>query len=328
MKEMLAVLERFAPSRGRPVFVLLAVLVLLVVLDRGEGFLLRVPTVFSVMQLFATLGLVALGLGIAMMMKEFDLSVAGSFALAGVVAVRTGADYPLLGILCGTAVGLCAGTMQAGLVLILRLPAVAISLGGLLILLGLTYVLAAGGNVSFANPAASRWMQAYALGEWISNRGLIVVLIYAVAVFVFAFTRAGRDLIACGSNRGGARLAGVNTSLFFIAAFAASGGLAALAGAMLAYSLGGASAIGLSDVLVPGAAAAILGGVSLKGGQGRPFGIACGVLTWCALRSGLSAVGVNAFMLDTFAGAILLLVAILDSSFMATLSVSLRNRRR
>jgi len=61
----------------------------------------------------------------------------------------------------------------------------------------------------------------------------------------------------------------------------------------------------LSDVIAPAAAGAILGGVSLGGGSGRPLGIAAGALTLAVLRSGLNAVGAPPFVNDIAMGAVL-----------------------
>ena len=89
--------------------------------------------------------------------------------------------------------------------------------------------------------------------------------------------------------------------------------LAALAGSLLSYSLAAASPVALADTLVPAAAAAIIGGVSLSGGKGTPIGIAGGVLVLAVLRSGLTAIGVPPFAHDIVTGAVLLAVALLDA---------------
>ena len=82
------------------------------------------------------------------------------------------------------------------------------------------------------------------------------------------------------------------------------------------WPLSSARPSGLSDVLVPAAAAAILGGVSLVGGTGTPLGIAAGVLTLTVLRSGLNAIAAPPFAHDLATGLILLVVAISDASFL------------
>jgi ribose/xylose/arabinose/galactoside ABC-type transport system permease subunit len=55
--------------------------------------------------------------------------------------------------------------------------------------------------------------------------------------------------------------------------------ITALGGGLLSYGLAAASPMALADTLVPGAAAAILGGVSLSGGKGRPLGSPA--VCWC-----------------------------------------------
>ena len=120
-------------------------------------------------------------------------------------------------------------------------------------------------------------------------------------------------MIATGSDRRAARIAGLNTDRVVIGVFAASGGCAALAGVLLSYSLGAASPVALADVLATAAAAAIVGGVSVVGGRGSPMGIAAGVLTLCILRSGLSAIGVEPAVHDLVTGFILIAIAFLDA---------------
>ena len=141
-----------------------------------------------------------------------------------------------------------------------------------------------------------------------------------------AHTRLGRDIIAMGSDRRADMIAGVDTDHLLVGVFVVSGMLTALSGALLSYSLAAASPSGLSDVLVPAAAAAILGGVSLGGGTGRPLGIAAGVLILCLLRSGLNALGVSPYVHDIGTGTALFAVAILDAPALVRRVTALRLR--
>ena len=84
----------------------------------------------------------------------------------------------------------------------------------------------------------------------------------------------------------------------------------------MSYSLASASPSGLSDVIPPAAAAAILGGISLGGGVGRPLGIAIGVLSLASLRAGMNAIGAPPFVNDIEMGVILLAVAIIDGPYL------------
>jgi len=301
---------------ARPFVIMAGALVVLALMDRGTGYFFSVGTVYSVMQLFATLGLVALGLGLSMLVREFDLSVASIVGLAGSIAVITGVAHPWLGVLLGVGAGALSGTLQGLIMTRLGLSSVGVTLGGLLTLQGITYVLTANQTVSYPNMAVALGLNA-PIAHLLSVRSVAALTVFVVAALVMTFTHIGRDIIATGSDRRASRIAGLNTDRVIIGVFAASGASAALAGVLLDYSLGAASPVALADVLAPAAAAAIVGGVSVVGGRGGPMGIAAGVLTLCILRSGLSAIGVPPYVHDLVTGAILLVIAILDAPDLA-----------
>jgi ribose/xylose/arabinose/galactoside ABC-type transport system permease subunit len=296
----------------RPFTVMAGSIVLLALMDRGTGFFFSVGTVFSVMQLFATFGLVALGLGLSILIREFDLSVAGIVGLAGCVAVMTGATNPWLGLVAGVGAGLISGVVQGVIMTRLHLSSVGVTLGGLLTLQGLTYVLTDNKTIAYPNISVALELNAPIAGL-ISVRSAACLAVFVLAAVVMTYTHIGRDVIATGSDRRAARIAGLNTDRVVIGVFAASGASSALAGVLLSYSLGAASPVALADVLATAAAAAIVGGVSVVGGRGSPMGIAAGVLTLCILRSGLSAIGVEPAVHDLVTGFILIAIAFLDA---------------
>jgi ribose/xylose/arabinose/galactoside ABC-type transport system permease subunit len=268
--------------------------------------------VFSVMQLFATFGLVALGLGLSILIREFDLSVAGIVGLAGCIAVMTGAIHPWLGVLLGVGAGVLSGVLQGLIMTRLHLSSVGVTLGGLLTLQGITYVLTDNKTIGYPNIGVSLSLNA-PIGGLVSVRSAACLSVFVLAALLMHYTHIGRDVIATGSDRRASRIAGLNTDRVVIGVFAASGAVSALAGVLLSYSLGAASPVALADVLAPAAAAAIVGGVSVVGGRGSPLGIAAGVLTLCILRSGLSAIGVEPHVHDLVTGFILIAIAILDA---------------
>ena len=316
--------RRLSDPHLRPFGILFASAALLVVLDFGQGRVLSAATAFSALQTFATLGLVTLGLGLSMMIREFDLSVAGMVGMAGCIAVMTGGKQPLLGLLLALVVGLAGGIVQGLIMVWLRLGSVGVTLGGLLTFVGISFVLTESRAVEYPNLQVALALNDRIAGL-LSMRSLIAFAIFAAVAMVIGYTRLGRDIIAIGSHRQGALIAGVNVNALLVGTFAFSGTMAALSGALLSYSLASASPSGLSDVLVPAAAAAILGGVSLSGGTGRPLGIAAGVLTLSVLRAGLNALGVPPFVNDIATGVILLAVALLEGP---ELTRRLRSLRR
>jgi len=320
---MMRAAKQLLSDRVRPFTIMFGAIFVLALIDRGTGYFFSIGTIFSVMQLFATVGLVALGLGLSMLVREFDLSVSGAVGLAGCIAVTTGAGNPWLGVLLGVSAGTVSGVLQGLIMTRLRLSSVGVTLGGLLTLQGITYVLTGNQTISYPNMAVALGLNA-PIAHLLSVRSAAALAIFVIATLIMTYTHIGRDVIATGSDRRASRVAGLDTDRIIIGVFAASGASAALAGVLLSYSLGAASPVALADVLAPAAAAAIVGGVSVVGGRGSPMGIAAGVLTLCILRSGLSAIGVAPYVHDLVTGAILLVIAILDAPELAQRVVAWR----
>jgi ribose/xylose/arabinose/galactoside ABC-type transport system permease subunit len=301
--------------RYRPYVIFASVVLLLAIIDAGNDRFLTTVTAYSTLQSFSTFGLVALGLGLTMLIGEFDLSVAGVFGLAGCVALLTGSDDPWIGLVCGVGTGVAFGLVQGLIITSLNLGSVPVTLGGLLTASGLSYVVTHNQTLTFDNLDLAMALYAPIAGVF-SICSLVVLGIFALSAAIFGITRLGRDLIATGSDRKAATIAGVGVKRLVLGSLTFSGLMAGLGGVMLSFSLASASPAGLSDVLVPAAAAAILGGVSLAGGTGTPFGIIAGVLTLTVLRSGLNAVAAPPYAHDLVTGLILLAVAISDAPYL------------
>src|SRR3954465_9340779 len=99
----------------RPLFILAACIVGLAVVDPQD--FLTLATAASSLETFATIGLVALGLGLTMMIREFDLSVVGMYSMAGCIAVVMGGTHAWLGLACALAAGLAGGLGRGRLVM-------------------------------------------------------------------------------------------------------------------------------------------------------------------------------------------------------------------
>jgi ribose/xylose/arabinose/galactoside ABC-type transport system permease subunit len=269
-------------------------------------------TLFSVLQTFATIGLVALAVGLTIIAGEYDISCAGMFGMAGCLAVLTGGEHAWIGLLVAVLAGLLMGACQGIIIVRLRLPSVGVTLGGLLVFIGVSFVLTESRSINYPNLDVALALN-NPVGMVLSIRSLATIAVFALAAFIFTYTRLGPETSALGSNRQGAAIAGIAVDKMLIAIFSLSGMLSAFAGALVSYSLASASPSGVSDILVPATAAAILGGVSLSGGSGNPLGIAAGVLTLATLRSGLNAIEVPLYINDMATGAVLLVVALLDA---------------
>ncbi|MGD0023015.1 MAG: ABC transporter permease [Xanthobacteraceae bacterium] len=309
----------------RPLGLLAVCIIVLALADWGQGRFLSAATAFSTFEIFATIGPVALGLGLTMMIREFDLSVIGMFSMAGCIAVITGADSPWIGLALALAAGLAGGLAQGFIIVRLRLGSVGVTLGGLLVFTGIAAVLTENRSLPYDNMQLALALKTPLAGV-LSIRSVVALAIFAITAFIMAATRVGRDVIAIGSDRRAAMIAGVDVDGLMIGIFAFSSVCAALSGVLVSYSLASASVTAVSVIIVPAAAAAILGGVSLSGGTGRPLGIGVGVLVLAVLSTGFNAIGAPPYVNDIAMGAILLTVAILDGPYLMRRLSGLRRR--
>ena len=291
-----------------PVAILALMVAAMALIPAVSSYQVRVNNIYDVFQNFASLGLVALALGTTIIAGEFDLSVTSMYLLGGMVAVLTGASSPVAGVFCALAVAVAAGAIQGGLVAGLRLNSMPVTLGGYLILLGITYIIGNDKTVTYANYSVGLRLDQPILSVF-SIRSLVALGIFVLAAVILDFTRLGRDVRAVGGDRRASRIAGVRVARILVGVFVAAALMTSLSGAMLGYSLATASPTIALDQLTFAATAALLGGVALTGGRGSPLGIAAGVLALSILQELLGIVAAATYVQNLVTGALLVVVA-------------------
>jgi ribose transport system permease protein len=265
--------ERLVPAVSLPVVVVALACTPLMTGERLTTFDIR-----NGLQGFAQLGLLALGLGLTMIAREFDLSVVGTYALGGMLAVQTGQSSALLGVVVAVAAGTVIGVVQGGLIAWLRIPSLPVTLATYIALLGLTSAISGGLSKTYTNSEATLWVDRTMWGI-ASPRSLITLAAFLFAAIVLGGTKLGRELRAIGGDRRASRVAGVRVERTLVGLFAVSGALAALGGALLSYSYASANPNPGFQPLILSAVAVLLGGVSLAGGRGLPLGLLAGTLS-------------------------------------------------
>ena len=145
---------------------------------------------------------------------------------------------------------------------------------------------------------------------------LVVALMVSVALIlqiVASRTRFGRRVYAIGGNREAALLAGINVNRITFITFLIMGALYGLAGLVLASRLNGAPPGGAPFLELDAIAAAVIGGVSLRGGVGLVINALLGALLLAAINNGLSLMNVPTFYQLVVSGLILIIAVFLDS---------------
>jgi ribose transport system permease protein len=282
--------------------------------------------VYNALQGFAQLGLLALAIGITMIAGEFDLSVVGTYALGGMLAVQTGATSPALGVLVAVAAGAAVGALQGGLIARLRIPSIPVTLGTYIGLLGLTYTMSGGLSRTYPNSDATLWVDQTVAG-FFSPRSLLALAAFLIAALVLGGTKLGRELRAIGGDRRASRVAGVNVDRRIVGIFTASGALAALGGCLLCYSYASANPDPGLQPLILAAVAALLGGVSLAGGRGAPLGLLGGALSVALLTQIVAVTALPDYSTQLLYAALLGVIVAVESPGLHQTVARLRARR-
>ena len=125
-------------------------------MDRGHGYFFSVGTVFSVHAVVRDhRARWRSALGLSMLIREFDLSVAGMVGLAGCIAVMTGVEIRGSACCSASAPASSAACVQGLIMTRLGLSSVGVTLGGLLTLQGITYVLTENKTIGYPNMAVA-----------------------------------------------------------------------------------------------------------------------------------------------------------------------------
>lgn len=320
IRRLLSRPERLVPAVSLPVVVAAFACTPLV---SGES--LKVFDVRNALQGFAQLGLLALGLGLTMIAAEFDLSVAGTYALGGMLAVSTGRSSPILGVVVAVAAGAAIGAAQGGLIARLRIPSLPVTLGTYIALLGLTSAMSGGLSKTYTNSGATLWVDR-PIGAVFSPRSLITLAAFLVAAAVLGGTRLGRELRAIGGDRRAARVAGVRVERTLVGLFTVSGALAALGGALLGYSYASANPNPGLQPLILAAVAVLLGGVSLAGGRGLPIGLLAGTLSVALIAQIVATLALPDYSTELLYAALLVVIVAVDAPGLRRMLDRLRAR--
>jgi ribose transport system permease protein len=303
---------RRRPRAGEvaPFAILATMIVALLLVPVVTEYTVRTANVYDIFQNFSSYGLVALALGITIIAGEFDLSVSSMYLLGGMVAVLTGAGSPLVGIAAALGTAILVGLVQGGLIARFRLNSMPVTLGGYLVVLGITYILGNNKSVIYEDYNVGLRLDE-PIAQIFSIRSLVSLGIFVVAAIVLRFLRVGRDLRAIGGDRRASRVAGVSVDRLLVGVFVVASLGAALPGALLSYSLATASPTNIGfDVLTFSATAALIGGVSLSGGKGGAVGIAAGVFSLSVLQEILAILRSPDYVSSLITGGLLIVVTI------------------
>ena len=269
--------------------------------------------------LIGLFGLFSLAEAFVIVTAGIELSIGSVIALLGVLFVDMivvqNVPWPLAMVIV-LVLGAVLGLIHGWLVTRLKLQPFVVTLCGLLIYRGIARFYTADGTAGFS------FGDDFPVLEWlVSGRTngvphsvIAFAVIAIIAWFVLHRTVFGRHLFAVGKNEEAARFAGINTNRVIVLAYvicAVLTGLSATFFAMYTRSIQPSSHGNFYELY--GIAAAVLGGFSLRGGEGSIIGVVLGVILLQMLQNLVNLLGIPSSLNFAVMGSVILIGVIADT---------------
>jgi ribose transport system permease protein len=273
--------------------------------------------------LIGLFGVFALGEGLVIITGGIDLSLGSMFALLGVVFVDLlttyQIDWPfaLLLVLLG---GLALGAVQGFLITRLKMQPFIVTLCGLLIYRGAARYYTSDSTRGFGYGDEAGTLSNIASGNiaGIPNTFILLIILAVILGVLLHRSVYGRWLYAVGKNEEAARFSGISTGIVIATAYIISGGLAGVSTVLFVFYTNSVSPSSFGNFYeLYAIAAAVLGGCSLRGGEGSILGIVLGTALLQELQNLVNILGIPNSLNFAVMGTVILLGVLADQQLQA-----------
>ncbi|ACS56189.1 MULTISPECIES: galactofuranose ABC transporter, permease protein YjfF [Rhizobium] len=231
----------------------------------------------------AFLGIAAVGMTFVIISGGIDLSIGSVIAFTGVflaVILQNTSIHPLLAFAIVLVITTVFGGIMGAIIHYLEMPAFIVTLAGMFLARGMAFVLSID-SIPIDHEYYSTLTSLYYRlpgGGRLTLIGGIMLLVFAVGIFIAQRTRFGTNVYALGGGPQTARLMGVPVGRTTIQIYALSGFLAGLSGIVFSLYTSAGYSLAAVGVELDAIAAVVIGGTLLTGGAGFVAGTLIGIL--------------------------------------------------
>jgi ribose transport system permease protein len=243
------------------------------------------------------------------------------FALAGMLLAMALTEWhwvwpvAAVGVI---ALSMLVGSIHGLLITRVRIQPFIVTLCGLLLYRGMALFIARDMTKGFGDNAGFERLGALARGKLLSLPMPFVFLIVTTVIMWFVLHRSvyGRQVFAVGGNEEAARFSGINTGRVIISTYVIAGLLTGVSAILFAFYTNSISPSSHGTFYeCYGIAAAVLGGCSLRGGEGSVIGIIIGTALLQVLQNLVNLLGIPRSLNFAVMGAVVLIGVIADQLF-------------
>ena len=267
-------------------------------------------------------GIFSIGLGLVIITGGIDLSVGSMFALSGVLLPMMLREWHWswpLAVAAAVALPMLLGLIHGTLITRMKIQPFIITLCGLLIYRGVARYISGDNTKGFGDSEGFETLQHLASGHHVfglPNPFTILLIVAVIMWFVLHRSVFGRYLLAVGRNEDSTRFSGINTRLVIASTYVIAGLLTGISGVLLAFYTNSVSASNHGNFYeLYGIAAAVLGGCSLRGGEGSIIGILIGTALLQVLQNLVNLLGIQSSLNFAVMGSVVLIGVLADQFF-------------
>lgn len=289
--------------------ILIGMMILMTCLS--ENFL-STKNILNLVRQVSFISIIGFGSAFILICGGLDLSPGAVVAVTSVVSASFGrGEHPTaLAILIGLCVGLAAGTINGIFVTKLKVPPFIATLGMMTSAKGIAMLYTDGNSVNGLTDSYRIWGAGKLLGIPIP---IIIMLVLAVIMYILLeHTPYGRHVVAVGDNEQAAKISGIKTERIMLSVYIIGGVLASVASILMSGRIASGQPLLGEGYEMDAISAAVVGGVSLKGGVGSIWGVVCGALIIGIINNGMNLLGVSSYWQQVVKGIIIVLAIVLD----------------
>lgn len=268
-------------------------------------------------------GIFSLGLGLVIITGGIDLSVGSMIALCGVllsIALTEWHWHWTVAAAAAILLPMVLGWIHGTLITRMKIQPFIITLCGLLIYRGLARFIAHDDTKGFGDSKGFELLRDAAKGKLLGVPMPFVLLILLAIIMWFVLHRSiyGRYLLAVGRNEEATRFSGINTRRVIASSYIVAGVLTGISGVLFAFYTNSVSPSTHGNFYeLYGIAAAVLGGCSLRGGEGSIIGILIGTALLQVLQNLVNLLGIDSSLNYAVMGTVVLIGVLADQVFQA-----------
>ncbi|MDR0874901.1 MAG: ABC transporter permease [Clostridiales Family XIII bacterium] len=302
-------------------------IVMFIVATILSPYFLTPENMFNVLRQQSTFMLVGLGMLLVMLTGGIDLSVSSTVTVSSIMVcyclkpllMQNQSWGLLVSVILAIVIGFAFGCINGFFISVLNMPAFIVTLAMMYAGRGVAFIITDANTILLDQSVpANEVFVAFATGAdpvlHLPYPTYVMIALIIVIGLVLHFTAFGRLITAVGSNETAVQLAGVNSKKYKFWAYAICGALCGVAGVILAARTGSGTALSTSvSYDMTSIAAVVIGGASLKGGEGNVPMTIVGVFVLAIIGNIMNLVGVGVYPQLVVKAVIIILAVLLKS---------------